>query len=79
MYRFPCGILMLVGLSSCFSEKIYLKEPELFLWNFPGEYGCISLDPDNVRLAPIWNGEQKSWRVTVVELDLQVKRVSRNV
>lgn len=46
--------------------------------NFPGEYGCISLDPDNVRLAPIWNGEQKSWRVTVVELALQVKRVSQN-
>lgn len=46
--------------------------------NFPGEYGCISLDPDNVRLAPIWNGEQKSWRVTVVELDMQVKRASQN-
>eukprot|EP01018_Ginkgo_biloba_P013249 Gb_36153 [translate_table: standard] len=42
--------------------------------NFPGEYGCISLDPDNVRLAPLWNGEQKSWRVTVAELDPQGRK-----
>ncbi|KAH9306792.1 hypothetical protein KI387_011196, partial [Taxus chinensis] len=36
---------------------------------FNGEYGRISLDPDNVRLAPIWNSEKKSWRVIAAERD----------
>ncbi|XP_057820924.2 uncharacterized protein LOC131033672 isoform X1 [Cryptomeria japonica] len=48
------------------------------LVNFPGEYGRISLDPDNVRLAPIWNDENKSWCVTVAELEMEDQKVSQN-
>ncbi|CAN6480461.1 unnamed protein product [Victoria cruziana] len=38
------------------------------LINLHGDYSCIMLMPENVRLMPIWIPDQNSWQVTVVKL-----------
>ncbi|KAF3778000.1 hypothetical protein EJ110_NYTH44613 [Nymphaea thermarum] len=33
-----------------------------------GDYGCIILRPENVRLMPMWIPDENSWQITVVKL-----------
>ncbi|XP_077248426.1 transducin/WD40 repeat-like superfamily protein isoform X2 [Tasmannia lanceolata] len=36
-----------------------------------GGSGCVTLDPSTVRLAPVWNGDLKSWQVTLVKVEVE--------
>ncbi|XP_021763181.1 uncharacterized protein LOC110727897 [Chenopodium quinoa] len=41
------------------------------LVKFSGDAEAVALNPSDVRLAPMWIAEEKSWKVTVVQLHVQ--------
>ncbi|KAI3980122.1 hypothetical protein MKX01_034728 [Papaver californicum] len=43
--------------------------------NLSGDVDCIELNTNTVRLAPVWNGEVKSWQVTVTKIELNSRKL----
>lgn len=41
------------------------------LVKFSGDAAAVTLKPSDVRLAPLWVAEEKSWRVTLVKVHIQ--------
>lgn len=48
---------------------IFLKKK--FATALSGDTEAVAVNPSHVRLAPLWIAEEKSWKVTTVQLHVQ--------